>query len=83
MSAESQPVGADTSGQRHQAHERQHGDALARSGFADDTEDFTLFKLETDLVDRAERIRGYYASSDDGFPAGLLRDLRQLEREKS
>lgn len=35
------------------------------------------------LVDRAARIRGYYASSDDGFPAGLLRDLRQLEREKS
>ena len=35
------------------------------------------------LIDGAARIRGYYASSDDGFPSRLLRDLRQLEREKS
>jgi protein SCO1 len=34
------------------------------------------------LVDRAERIRGYYASSDDDFLDRLLRDLRQIEREK-
>jgi protein SCO1 len=35
------------------------------------------------LVDRQARIRGYYASSEDGFLKTLLRDLRQLEREKS
>jgi protein SCO1 len=35
------------------------------------------------LVDRHSRIRGYYSSSDDGFLDNLLRDLRQLEREKS
>jgi protein SCO1 len=35
------------------------------------------------LVDRQERIRGYYASSDNDFLKTLLRDLRQLEREKT
>jgi protein SCO1/2 len=35
------------------------------------------------LVDGARRIRGYYLSSDDGFMPSLLRDIRQLEREKS
>lgn len=35
------------------------------------------------LVDRQERIRGYYASSEDDFLKTLLHDLRQLEREKS
>jgi protein SCO1 len=35
------------------------------------------------LVDRQARIRSYYASSEDGFVDNLLRDLRQLEREKS
>jgi protein SCO1 len=35
------------------------------------------------LVDRAERIRGYYLSSDDDFLKTLLRDMRRLEREKS
>jgi protein SCO1 len=35
------------------------------------------------LVDRQARIRGYYASSEDGFLDNLLRDLRQIEREKS
>jgi protein SCO1 len=35
------------------------------------------------LVDRTARIRGYYDSSDDGFPQNLLRDLQQLEREKT
>jgi cytochrome oxidase Cu insertion factor (SCO1/SenC/PrrC family) len=34
------------------------------------------------LVDRAARIRGYYASSDDDFMDHLLHDLHQLEREK-
>jgi protein SCO1 len=35
------------------------------------------------LVDRQARIRGYYASSEDGFLNMLLNDLRQLEREKT
>ncbi|HLI84298.1 MAG TPA: SCO family protein [Bryobacteraceae bacterium] len=35
------------------------------------------------LVDRQERIRGYYASSEDGFLKTLLSDLRRLERDKS
>ncbi len=35
------------------------------------------------LVDRTARIRGYYDSSDDGFLQNLLRDLRQLEQEKT
>lgn len=35
------------------------------------------------LVDRAARIRRYYSLTDDGFPKALLRDLDQLEREKS
>jgi protein SCO1/2 len=35
------------------------------------------------LVDRAARIRGYYSFSDDGFLKALLRDVEQLEREKS
>jgi protein SCO1 len=35
------------------------------------------------LVDRGARIRGYYSFTDDGFPQALLRDLNQLEREKS
>ena len=34
------------------------------------------------LVDRSARIRGYYASSDDDFMKTLLRDIRQIEREK-
>jgi protein SCO1 len=34
------------------------------------------------LVDRQARVRGYYASSEDDFLNTLLRDLRQLEREK-
>jgi protein SCO1/2 len=35
------------------------------------------------LVDRAARIRGYYAFSDDDFMKRMLHDIRQLEREKS
>ena len=35
------------------------------------------------LVDRRQRIRGYYISSDDGFMPHLLHDIRQLERESS
>jgi cytochrome oxidase Cu insertion factor (SCO1/SenC/PrrC family) len=35
------------------------------------------------LVDRKRRIRGYYLSSDDGFPKNLLHDIRQLQSEPS
>ena len=35
------------------------------------------------LVDGKRRIRGYYLSSDDGFPKMLLHDIRQLQREPS
>jgi protein SCO1/2 len=34
------------------------------------------------LVDRQGRIRGYYATSEDGFLNRLLRDVRNLERER-
>jgi len=33
------------------------------------------------LVDGKRRIRGYYLSSDDGFPKNLLHDIRQLQNE--
>jgi len=35
------------------------------------------------LVDGKRRIRGYYISSDDGFPKNLLHDIRQLQRDRS
>jgi protein SCO1/2 len=35
------------------------------------------------LVDARRRIRGYYLSSDDGFPKKLLHDIRQLQSEPS
>ena len=35
------------------------------------------------LVDGQSRIRGYYSTDEDGFMARLLRDIRQLEQEKS
>jgi protein SCO1/2 len=35
------------------------------------------------LVDGKRRIRGYYLSSDDGFPKQLLHDIRQLQSEPS
>jgi protein SCO1/2 len=35
------------------------------------------------LVDGKRRIRGYYLSSDDGFPKTLLHDIRQLQSEPS
>jgi protein SCO1/2 len=35
------------------------------------------------LVDRRQRIRGFYISSDDGFIQHLLHDIRQLERDSS
>jgi protein SCO1/2 len=35
------------------------------------------------LVDGKRRIRGYYLSSDDGFPKKLLHDIRQLQSETS
>jgi protein SCO1 len=59
-------------------------DEIGRGSFKLNPVDGTLdHSTRFVLVDRAARIRGYYASSDRGFPAGLLRDLRQLEGEKS
>lgn len=59
-------------------------DEIGRDGFKLNAVDGSLdHSTRFVLVDRVARIRAYYASSDDGFPAGLLHDLRQLEREKS
>ncbi len=35
------------------------------------------------LVDRGQRIRGYYLTSEDRFLPRLVHDVRQLERERS
>jgi protein SCO1/2 len=35
------------------------------------------------LVDGKRRIRGFYLSSDDGFPQKLLHDIRQLQTGRS
>ncbi|HXA50691.1 MAG TPA: SCO family protein [Candidatus Acidoferrum sp.] len=35
------------------------------------------------LVDGRRQIRGFYLSTDDGFPNNLLRDLRRLQKETS
>lgn len=35
------------------------------------------------LVDKKRQIRGYYLTGEDGFLPNLMRDIRQLEREKS
>ncbi len=35
------------------------------------------------LVDRKQRIRGYYLSAEDGFLPRLVHDVRQLERDQS
>jgi protein SCO1 len=35
------------------------------------------------LVDGRRQIRGFYLSSDDGFPTNLLADLRRLQSEPS
>jgi len=59
-------------------------DQLGRAGFKLNPVDGSLdHSTRFVLVDRATRIRGYYSSSDDDFLKTLLRDLRQLEREKS
>jgi protein SCO1 len=58
-------------------------DHVAREGFKLNAVDGSLdHSTRFALVDRAARIRGYYASSEDDFMSRLLRDLRQLEREK-
>jgi protein SCO1/2 len=58
-------------------------DDLGRNGFKLNAVDGSLdHSTRFVLVDRASRIRGYYASSDDDFMKRLLDDLRQLEREK-
>jgi len=59
-------------------------DEIGRAGFRLNPVDGSLdHSTRFVLVDRAARIRGYYASSDDGFPGRLLRDLRELQHEKS
>ncbi|PWT99946.1 MAG: hypothetical protein C5B51_26060 [Terriglobia bacterium] len=59
-------------------------DDLGRNGFKLNSVDGSLdHSTRFVLVDRAARIRGYYASSEDDFLDKLLRDLRRVEREKS
>jgi protein SCO1 len=59
-------------------------DRLGKAGFKLNPVDGSLdHSTRFVLVDRTGHIRGYYASSDDDFPASLLRDLRQLEHEKA
>jgi protein SCO1/2 len=59
-------------------------DELGRNGFKLNPIDGSLdHSTRFVLVDRTARIRGYYASSDDDFLKVLLRDVRQLEQEKS
>jgi len=59
-------------------------DEIGRAGFKLNPVDGSLdHSTRFALIDRSARLRGYYASSDDDFPGRLLRDLRQLEREKS
>ena len=44
----------DLAGKRHQPHQRQHGDALAGAGFADDAEHLALLERERHAVHRAQ-----------------------------
>ena len=54
VAGEVQPVGADAPGPGDQPHHRQHGDALAGAGFADDADDGARVQREVEPVDRAE-----------------------------
>jgi protein SCO1/2 len=59
-------------------------DRLGREGFKLNPVDGSLeHSTRFVLVDRSARIRGYYASTDEGFLERLLHDVRQLEHEKA
>ena len=57
-------------------------DQIGRDGFKLNPVDGSMIhSVRFTLVDRRMRIRGYYSSDEDGFPAKLVRDIRRLERE--
>jgi protein SCO1 len=59
-------------------------DDLGRNGFKLNSVDGSLnHSTRFVLVDRARRIRGYYASSEEGFLKKLIHDLRRLEDERT
>ena len=58
LALEVQPVGGDPGGPGQKAHDRQHGDALARAALADDAHDLAGVDGEVDAVHGAERAEG-------------------------
>jgi hypothetical protein len=52
---EGQALGRHLGGPGQETHERQHGDALARSRLADDADQLALVQGQVDAVDRPER----------------------------
>ena len=55
LAVEDQAVGGDLAGPGDEPHQRQHGDALARAGFADDAEHLALLDREIEVVDRVQQ----------------------------
>jgi protein SCO1/2 len=57
---------------------------IGRDGFKLNPVDGSMVhSVRFTLVDRHMRIRGYYSSDEDGFLPKLLRDIRQLEGDRS
>ena len=54
LPAEREPLRPHASRERDEAHQRQHGHALARAGLADDAEHLALAKRQAHAVDRAQ-----------------------------
>jgi protein SCO1 len=56
--------------------------AIGRDGFHLNSVDGSLtHSSRFALIDRKRRIRGYYSTSEEGFLAKLLRDVKTLENE--
>ena len=51
LTVEAQQVGGDAAGRLHQAHQRQHGHALAGAGFADDAEQLAALDVQVQALD--------------------------------